>query len=60
MPRLHNEPNIAVVFLFNYLKDVFLCVPVTKGTQFDQFDWPTTLRNQVSTYNKDINVGHVI
>ena len=32
---------------------MFLCVPVTKGAQFDQFVWPKTLRSQFSTYNID-------
>ena len=30
---------------------VFLCVVVTKGAQFDQFDWLRTFRSQVSIYN---------
>ena len=42
-----------VVFSFNYLKVVFLYVPVTKGAQFDPFDWPRTVRSQVSTNNID-------
>ena len=33
------------MFLFDYLEAVCLCVPVTKGAQFD---WPRTLRSQVS------------
>ena len=32
---------------------MFLCVVVTKGAQLDQFDWPRTLRSQVSSYNID-------
>ena len=51
MPRLHNEPNgFRFVFLFNYLTLVFPCVPVTKAAKFD---WPRTLRSEVSTYNID-------
>ena len=47
--------QITVVFLFNYLNIVgFFFVPVTKGAQFDQFDWPRKLRSQVSTYNIDV------
>ena len=32
---------------------MFLCVVVTKGAQFDQYDWPRRLYNQVSIYNID-------
>ena len=32
---------------------VFLCVVVTKGAQFDQYDWPRTLGSQVSNYDRD-------
>ena len=52
MPRLHKEPNrLRLYFLFNYLAVIFLCVVVTKGAQFVQFDWPRKLRSQVSIYN---------
>ena len=47
---------MAVVFLFNELKVMFFCVPVTKGAQFD---WPRTLRSQVSTYNIDYHFLYV-
>ena len=30
---------------------MFVCVVVTKRAQFDQIDWPRTLRGQVSIYN---------
>ena len=36
--------DCAVVFLFNYLELIFLCVVVTKAVLFDLFDWPITLR----------------
>ena len=32
---------------------VFLCAVVTKGAQFNQFDWPRTFCSQVSIYNID-------
>ena len=32
---------------------MFQCAIVTKGAQLDQFDWPRTLRSQVSIYNID-------
>ena len=52
IPRLHNEPNrLRLYFLFNYLEVMFLCVVVTKGAQFDQFDWPKKIRCQVSISN---------
>ena len=59
MPRLHKwAQQIAVVVLFNYLKVVFLCVPVTKGAQMDQLNLPRTLRSGVFTY--DIDAIHPI
>ena len=32
---------------------MFLCLAVIKGAQFDQLEWPRTLRSQVSVYNID-------
>ena len=40
-------------FLFNTLKVVLLCLVVTKGAQFNQFDWPRAFCSQVSIYNRD-------
>ena len=48
------SPTDFGCILFNYLNVVFLCTPLTKGAQFDQFDRPITLRSQVSTYNNII------
>ena len=39
---------------------MYLCVVVTKGSQFDQFDWPRKLRSQVSIHNIDISLPSVI
>ena len=47
------SPTDCGVFLFINLKVVFLCVVVTKATQFDQFDWQRKLRSQVCIYNID-------
>ena len=45
------SPTDLVVFLCNYLEVVFLCVVVTKGAQFDQFDWPRRPCSQDFIYN---------
>ena len=52
------SPTDRSCTLFNYLKVVFLCVPVTKGAQLDQFNWPRTLHSGVFTY--DIDAIHSI
>ena len=49
------SPTNCGCILSDFMEVVFLCVVVTKGAQFDQFDWPRTFRSQVSMYNKDIN-----
>ena len=38
---------------------MFLCVVVSKGAQFDRFDWPRTLRSKVSNYNIDIHTQRI-
>ena len=34
---------------------MFMGVVVTNGAPLDQFDWPRTLRSQVSIYNIDFH-----
>ena len=52
MPRFYNEHN--KLRLYFYLITWKLCLlvwVVAKGAQFDQFNWPKTLRSHVSIYN---------
>ena len=49
------SPADCVCIFIKFLEVMFLCVIVTKGAQFDQFDWLRKLRSQVSIYNIDVN-----